>query len=817
MGLASALTTALTGMTAAETQIDVAGNNLANSQTVGFKASSSVFATQYLQTTGLGSAPTATTGGTNPRQTGLGVRVAEITPDFTQGTIEISSNPSDLAIQGDGFFMVEGSAGETLYTRNGIFKTNSQNELVNVTGQRVLGFGIDDSFNLQQTTLQPLKIPLGSAAVAQATQNVYLQGVLTPSGDVADTAGVIESATLGDAIVPRPDVTAVGKGIAAVPSVASTTVAHTQGGGGTHPEGAVYRYKVTFVDSSGMESTASNEITVTVPAGDTLANNTITLNGLPTSTDYASLKIYRTAAGGSDFYELGTAAMGGSFVDTNNTPLSSTPLDDTKLNGNYTYLITYYKAGEEESRPSATVGPVNVVNGRVQLRDLPTPPAAPSNGSFPAYDTIRIYRNLATDSSKFYLVGEAAPGADFTDSATDAAISNLATTGNQELDLDGPKIDMNTLLVNVIKRDGLSYENMFSVGTLEFTGRKGGRELSMQPFEITATTTMRDYADFMQQAMGIQTSLDDPQNLFPGSLNNIAGETGTLSPGVTVSNGKIRIVSNNGVDNSVSVGVSAMRLTAANNAVTTPNLAFGSVQTAKGQSAVADFVAYDTLGIPLNVRITTVLQSVSDSATTYRWFADSGDNDPLSGNDISVGTGLITFDGEGNIINVSNDRVSIDRRNTPSNDPLEFRLDFSSVVGLSESKSTLAAARQDGSGAGTLNSFIIGEDGSITGVFSNGVSRNLGQIRLARFSNPAGLEQRGQNLFAQGINSGLPVEGNPGDYGIGSLIAGATELSNTDIGRSLIDLVLATTQYRGNARVITAAQEMLDELLNIRR
>src|SRR5687767_9351345 len=153
MGLASALTTALTGMTAAETQIDVAGNNLANSQTVGFKASSSVFATQFLQTQGLGSAPTTTTGGTNPRQTGLGVRVAEITPDFTQGTIEISSNPSDLAIQGDGFFMVEGSQGEVLYTRNGVFKTNSQNELVNVTGQRVLGFGVDGSFEVQQTTL----------------------------------------------------------------------------------------------------------------------------------------------------------------------------------------------------------------------------------------------------------------------------------------------------------------------------------------------------------------------------------------------------------------------------------------------------------------------------------------------------------------------------------------------------------------------------------------------------------------------------------------------------------------------------------------
>src|SRR5512135_1085176 len=102
MGLASALSTALTGLTAAETTIDVSGNNLANSQTVGFKESDVAFTTQFLQTLSLGSAPTDNTGGTNPRQTGLGTQVAEIAPDFTQGTIQSTSVPSDVALQGDG-------------------------------------------------------------------------------------------------------------------------------------------------------------------------------------------------------------------------------------------------------------------------------------------------------------------------------------------------------------------------------------------------------------------------------------------------------------------------------------------------------------------------------------------------------------------------------------------------------------------------------------------------------------------------------------------------------------------------------------------
>lgn len=817
MGLASALTTALTGMTAAETQVDVVGNNLANSQTVGFKASTSVFATQFLQTQSLGSSPTPGQGGTNPRQTGLGTRVAEITPDFTQGTIEVSSNSSDLAIQGDGFFIVEGSQGEQLFTRNGQFKTNSDNELVTVTGNRVLGFGVDDQFEIQTTTLVPISIPLGSAAVAQATQNVFMQGVLSPSGDVADTAGVIQSATLGDTAIPRPDLTGVGLNVAAVPDSSGVTRTTTDGGG-THPEGVTYRYRFAYVDDSGAESLASNEVSYTIPAGDTLANNSVDLGSLPPALPgYPQVRIYRTAAGGSDFFALDTAAAGGSYVDDNSTPLSATPLDNGSINGNYSYLVTYYRLGEEESRPSQLLGPQNIVNGRVQLSNLPTPPAPGPGGGFPAYDRVRIYRNLAGDTSRFYLVGEVAPGEDFTDHASDAAISDLSIVTNKEIDLDGPKLDSNTLLVNVIKRDDLDYEQMFQIGTLDFTARKGGRTLAPKSFEITATSTVQDLIDFMQDSVGIQTTLNDPQHPIPGSLNTIPGETTLLSPGIVIKDGQIRVVSNNGVNNEVEIDISSFRITTPAGDVITPNAGFGSIQEPKGQSTVADFVVYDSLGIPLNVRVTAVLESVSDSATTYRWFADASQNSPTSGAEISVGTGLVTFDGKGSFVNTTNDRVTIQRRNIPSSDPLEFTIDFTSVSGLAQSTSSLAAARQDGSSAGTLSSFIIGEDGTIRGVFSSGVTRDLGQLRLARFANPAGLEQKGQNTFSQGVNSGLPVQGNPGDDGTGKIIAGAVELSNTDIGKNLIDLVLATTQYRGNARVITTAQQLLDELLNLRR
>src|SRR5207244_2705841 len=144
---------------------------------------------------------------------------------------------------------------------------------------------------------------------------------------------------------------------------------------------------------------------------------------------------------------------------------------------------------------------------------------------------------------------------------------------------------------------------------------KGSRTLGTKTFNVTSASTVQDLMTFMQQAMGIQTAADDPQNPIPGSVDDIQGESGTLTPGLTINNGEIRVVSNNGIDNAIAIDLSAFKLTASNGDVTSPNLGFSKIQDAKGQSAVADFIAYDTLGFPLNVRVTAVLQQVTDTST----------------------------------------------------------------------------------------------------------------------------------------------------------------------------------------------------------
>jgi flagellar hook protein FlgE len=820
MGLQSALSTALTGLTAAETTIDVVGNNLANSNTVGFKASQALFATQFMQTLSLGSAPTENSGGSNPRQIGLGTMVAEITPDFSQGTLEISASPTDVAIEGDGFFIVQGESGERLFTRNGIFKMNAANQLVTITGHRLLGYGINDDFEIQRTILVPLEIALGTQAVAEATENAWLEGTLSPTGDVADTAERIQTAILSDASFSAPT-TPLTAATAPTPNVAGAGTSGTGAAAGGLTPSQVYEYRFVYANGpyTGLpdaldESTPSTAVTVALGAGET----GVDLQNIPDNPQppgaYTNVRIYRTTGGGSDFYYLDEINVGDTtYADTtDDVTLGGRPqLNEDVLSATasaYRYYVTFsdMPGGPGvglESRPSLLSSPVTVANGRIVLTDLPT--ADPADG----WQARRIYRNLASDDSEFHFVAEipdVVSNVALTDNRPDAEIATEAA-----IDLDGPKIASGTLLTDVLARDGDDFEQLFEEGTLQFTGTKGGREMDTKEFEITSTSTVLDLIDFLEEALGIQPTTNDPINPIPPD-----SVSGASPGGVVTADGRILLTGNNGVGNAIEIRPGAMQLVTAGG-VESVDPQFGSIQEAVGESAVTDFLVYDTLGIPLRVRLTAVLESRDSDSTVYRWFAESPDNDPDSGAEIACGTGLLTFDGEGNFVSSTQSTVSIDRRNVPSTSPLSFDLDFSSVNGLAVEQSTLAVSRQDGSAPGVLTDFVVDESGIVRGIFANGVTRDLGQIRLARFANPTAMEQRGENLYAQGVNSGLPVEGDPGQQGIGTIVAGAVELSNTDISENLIDLILASTMYRGNTRVITTAQQMIDELLMLRR
>ncbi len=182
MGLNSALFNGLSGMTANSEWITVAGNNIANVNTLAFKASRMQFETQFSQLVKPASAPTATSGGSNPAQIGLGVRIGAITRDFNPGARQVTGTASHMALSGDGFFILDAS-GSTKYTRAGNFTLDENYTLVNPNGAKVQGFGIDENFNVIGGVLSDLTIPLGVLSLAEATTSATITGKLNAGKD----------------------------------------------------------------------------------------------------------------------------------------------------------------------------------------------------------------------------------------------------------------------------------------------------------------------------------------------------------------------------------------------------------------------------------------------------------------------------------------------------------------------------------------------------------------------------------------------------------------------------------------------------------
>lgn len=132
-------------------------------------------------------------------------------------------------------------------------------------------------------------------------------------------------------------------------------------------------------------------------------------------------------------------------------------------------------------------------------------------------------------------------------------------------------------------------------------------------------------------------------------------------------------------------------------------------------------------------------------------------------------------------------------------------------------QSSASAVNQDGSTAGTLQSFKVSNDGVITGVFSNGRSQAVGQLALALFNNPSGLEKAGSSMYLVTPNSGVALVGTAATGGRGTFAAGSLEMSNVDLAAEFTNLIVAQRGFQANSKVITSSDELLQDLLSLKR
>lgn len=142
---------------------------------------------------------------------------------------------------------------------------------------------------------------------------------------------------------------------------------------------------------------------------------------------------------------------------------------------------------------------------------------------------------------------------------------------------------------------------------------------------------------------------------------------------------------------------------------------------------------------------------------------------------------------------------------------------FENTVTQSASKSTTKAYYQDGYTLGYLDNFKIDSSGVITGVYSNGTNRTIGQIAMASFANDRGLEKAGDNTYIESNNSGMARIGESGVAGKGKLMAGALEMSNVDLSEQMTDMIVTQRGFQSNAKTIQTADTLLETVLSLKR
>lgn len=258
-----------------------------------------------------------------------------------------------------------------------------------------------------------------------------------------------------------------------------------------------------------------------------------------------------------------------------------------------------------------------------------------------------------------------------------------------------------------------------------------------------------------------------------------------------------------------------------------------------GETHQADIRVYDSLGLPHQMRATfnknpdTINQWNMtldiEGATEGSTYVNSGAGAVGTGNVITLtfsdnGSLISAADGAGGTI--AEGRIEPTITFTYPGTEGEVTQTINLFLGTNglfdgitqfESPSTTKAIEQDGYTMGEMEGFRIDDNGIVTGVYTNGNRKSVAQIAVAKFANPGGLEKRGESLFIESNNSGSADIGEAGLQGRGSMKAGALEMSNVDLSEQFTDMIVTQRGFQSNARTITTADQMLQEVIGLKR
>ncbi len=813
--------TALSGIRAASSDLSITGNNIANASTTGFKSSRAEFGDVYA-TSVLGA-------GSNP--IGSGLRLQDVSQQFTQGSVAFTENEMDLAVNGNGFFVVQNN-GEQFYTRAGAFGVDRDGYITNNIGARLQGFPADDNGNISglqdDVQIQTSNLAPRLTTLVESLLNLDAsEPVLQSTGTSFSTEGN----SIGVARIGFEDSTTTTLDTANFSLPLATDFSSTN-----------LSFDVELNASSGNNGSVSVVLNTAAGVPATIS----TFNDLRTLAGVINAQIFSPAAPATPIdVQVSAVDQGGG-----NYALQFTSLQDGEgsqirlLNGNATAADLNIPVGAATAVSVAGIPAVD--NGypsqTVEIVDpdgsiVPFTSAAGASAATIASGLNSLAGVSATAETQLRFVA-----ANYTNSNGNLEVTiNGVTLSRPTLDSMGDEI--NSLTSSTLP--GISAEIDASTGDLIVTSSVGD--------DLRISIESVDDGDSVE-ILGNPNAPSEILEVDTNAALTIANATAASGNSIVVG-GAIDIVLAEGyvAQNPMppSIGLFGPLTTAAFSDVVLNQ--FDPTDQATYNSATSMNI-FDSLG---NSHVLTqyfVRQEYdANDPTTFpnHWVMyvqidgqDVGDPDttlPPPQNTLPTRAGFnVRFNQDGSLNTLFTDDILISNWTPLDKDgnqngaltPLNVLAGGSlnipepptssnfviDLTGTTQRGSVFSVGDVDQNGytTGRLSGLNIDDSGIIFARFTNGESQVLGQIILADFANNQGLQPVGDSMWAENFESGQPTIGTPGSAALGAIQAGALEESNVDLSEELVGLIIAQRNFQASAKTIETADQVTQTIINLR-
>lgn len=838
----------VSGLQAHQVAMDVEGNNISNVNTKGFKYSRADFGTMFSQTVKIATAPTDGRGGSNPLQIGLGVSVSSTTRIHSQGSVQTTNKNTDVAINGDGFFMVSDDGGLTRYlTRDGDFKLDAYGNFVNNAGFVVQGWNI----NWDTQSIDSSRTP----------QNIFIDpGMHIPaakSTEVAIKANLNSGLNIGNAARP----------LYALDSVHGFN--KKTGETKDENDNGITQFYTTSKNS--MEVTEKG-----VDAGSLFNGSGQGLNlreGQGIWMSFADSKFTtngtnRTGFDANNKANQQNVVFWGSEnqktrLDITLNGVAIQNADITSLDQAIAYINTF--TNPQEGREGTGIVASKNANGTGIIFTNRN-----ENGTTDNMKNINLVVNAQNTAGELWNATWNQGNNNFTfgNGKVNANGSVWTATGGTNNQTTGPT---NAAVITAHKYTyssspqnippmynpdgGPAFNDNDNDPATKPTDPASGNywdalQGSLYNTDVRVFRTTEDLRELLQRDARYGVDYNGNGAFAAEDINQKVTITVSDDGRFTVSNAKqdsqipANALQNQAVTTTakdlsfnVTAYTDALGKVSTNDAFTKIFKAFDGVQTAGSQKKESEqlklsaFSAgleiYDSLGSKHTLEVQFVKQSTTQDGGN-EWQMIIRVPEPAEINTTGEGptniiVGTARFNNDGSLASYTPRTINFSPNNGAAPNQ-QIKLSFGtsgSNDGLvsSNSASTLTGQATDGYTSGNLkpDAIRVDDKGNILGEFTNGKTFAVAKIAMASVANNSGLEEIGGNLFKVTANSGAIVVGEAGTGGRGEMKTSALEMSNVDLSRSLTELIIIQRGYQANSKTISTSDQMLQTLIQLKQ